>query len=46
LDGEEYDNKKDKIIKSLSNGKSIFVISVYRPPYRHHGINGSKEQLF
>jgi len=30
LDGEEYDNKKDKIIKSLSNGKSIFVISVYQ----------------
>ncbi len=30
LDGEEYDSKKDEIIKRLSNGEKLFVISVYQ----------------
>lgn len=30
LDGEEYDTKKDEIIKRLGNGEKLFVISVYQ----------------
>lgn len=30
LDGEEFDNKKDEIIRRLSNGEKLFVISVYQ----------------
>ena len=30
LDGEEYDNKKDEIIKRLGNGEKLFVLSVYQ----------------
>ena len=30
LDGEEYDSKKDELIKRLSRGEKIFVISVYQ----------------
>jgi len=30
LDGEEYDNKKDELIKRLSQGEKLFVISVYQ----------------
>lgn len=30
LDGAEYDDKKDLLIKRLSNGDKIFVISVYQ----------------
>lgn len=30
LDGEEYDTKKDEIIKRLGNGERLFVISVYQ----------------
>lgn len=30
LDGEEYDDKKDVLIKRLSYGEKIFVISVYQ----------------
>lgn len=30
LDGEEYDNKKDDIIKRLGNGEKLFVLSVYQ----------------
>lgn len=30
LDGEEYDQKKDDIYNKLSNGKKVFVISVYQ----------------
>lgn len=30
LDGEEYNDKKEEIIKKLTEGKKIFVISVYQ----------------
>lgn len=30
LDGDEYDNKKDEIIKRLGDGEKLFVISVYQ----------------
>ena len=30
LDGDEYDSKKDDIIKRLGNGERLFVISVYQ----------------
>ena len=30
LDGSEYDDKKDNLIKRLSQGEKIFVISVYQ----------------
>ena len=30
LDGDEYDDKKEKIIKRLKKGEKIFVISVYQ----------------
>lgn len=30
LDGEEYDQKKDEIYNLLSDGKKVFVISVYQ----------------
>lgn len=30
LDGEEYDNKKDEIIKRLGDGERLFVLSVYQ----------------
>lgn len=30
LDGEEYDIRKDEIIKRLGNGERLFVISVYQ----------------
>lgn len=30
LDGDEYDSKKDNLIKRLSKGEKLFVISVYQ----------------
>lgn len=30
LDGEEYDDKKDEIVRRLSKGEKLFVISVYQ----------------
>lgn len=30
LDGDEYDSKKEEVVRKLSNGKKLFVISVYQ----------------